>query len=160
MTSRIHARLLLAAVGLWAAAAGLADAQNAPANAPVNAVVRENRKPGTTDWLVTRVEDVPANERTDRYRRQRAIEGYVSRTSVRAGDTLTAFVSTSPAASYRADVYRLGCYGGKGARPMATLGPFSGTARRRPVIVPQQLIDAGWTQSFDIASRFDCPSDV
>ena len=154
MTSRVHARLLLAAVGLWAATAGLAGAQNAAPpgarGAVANAIVRENQKPGTTDWLVMRVEDAAANERNDRYRRQRAIEGYVSRTSVRAGDTLTAFVSTSPAASYRADVYRLGYYGGKGGRLIAKLGPFSGTPQREPVDGPQQLIEAGWTKSFDI----------
>src|SRR5215204_4077602 len=132
MLMRAHAGPLLAAVGLWAAMTGLAGAQNV--------IVRENQKPGTTDWLVTRVEDASANERNDRYRRQRAIEGYVSRTSVRAGDTLTAFVSTSPAASYRADVYRLGYYGGKGGRLIATLGPFSGTPQRDPVDGPQQLI--------------------
>jgi hypothetical protein len=152
MTSRVHARLLLAAVGLWAATAGPAGAQNA--------IVRENRKPGTTDWLVTRVEAAAANERNDRYRRQRAIEGYVSRTSVRAGDTLTAFVSTSPAASYRADVYRLGYYGGKGGRLIAKLGPFSGTPQRDPVDGPQQLIEAGWTKSFDIPIAADWPSGV
>ncbi len=123
MRPRAHIGPLLLAVGLWAAAVAPAVAQNP--------VVRENQKPGTTDWLVTRVEAAAANERNDRYRRQRAIEGYVSRTSVRAGDTLTAFVSTSPAASYRADVYRLGYYGGKGGRLIAKLGPFPGTATAR-----------------------------
>jgi len=78
---------------LWAATAGLAGAQNtAPPRARgvvANAIVRENQQPGTTDWLVMRIEDAAANERNDRYRRQRAIEGYVSRsrTSVRGGDT-------------------------------------------------------------------------
>jgi hypothetical protein len=164
MTLRAHARPLLVAVGLWGVTAGLAWAQSS-APAPIrrtaaNAVVRENQRPGTTDWLVTRVEDAPANERNDRYRRQRAIEGYVSRTSVRAGDTLTAFVSTSPAASYRADVYRLGYYGGKGGRLVARLGPFSGTPQPEPVEGPQQLIEAGWTRSFDIAIGADWPSGV
>ena len=57
-----------------------------PRAAAANAIVRENQRPGTTDWLVTRIEDAAANQRDDRYRRQRAIEGYVSRTSVRAGE--------------------------------------------------------------------------
>ena len=130
MRSRCPPRVPLVAVALWVATAGLASAQNA--------IVRENQKAGTTDWLITRVESQPANTRDDRYRRQRAIEGYVSRTSVRAGDTLTAFVSTSPAASYRADVYRLGYYGGKGGRLVARLGPFAGTAQPDPVDGPQQ----------------------
>ena len=121
-------RPLVLVVALWSAGIGAAAAQNAPAtapvNAPFNAIARENQQPGTTDWLVRRVEPAAANTREDRYTRQRAIEGYVSRTSVRAGETLTAFVSTSPAASYRADVYRLGYYGGTGGRLMARLGPF------------------------------------
>ena len=126
MPLRPHFHALVAAVGFCLATVGLAGAQTAvPGGA--NPIVRENQRPGTTDWLVTRVEAAPANERNDRYRRQRAIEGYVSRTSVQAGNTLTAFVSTSPAASYRADVYRLGYYGGKGGRLVARLGPFSGT---------------------------------
>jgi len=152
MRPRAHIGPLLLAVGLWAAAAAPAVAQNP--------VVRENQKPGTTDWLVTRVEAAAANERNDRYRRQRAIEGYVSRTSVRAGDTLTAFVSTSPAASYRADVYRLGYYGGKGGRLITKLGPFPGTPQPEPVDGPQQLIEARWAKSFDIPIGGAWPSGV
>ena len=36
---------------------------------------------------------------------------------------------------------------------MAKLGPFSGTPQRDPVDGPQQLIEAGWTTSFDIRDR-------
>lgn len=149
--TRTWVRVLVAAV-VWTAAAGVAIAQNA--------IVRENRTPGTTDWLLTRVEAVPANTRDERYQRQRAIEGYVSRTSVRAGETLTAYVSTSPAASYRADVYRLGYYGGKGGRLVARLGPFAGAVQPDPTDGPQQLIEARWARSFDIAIGRDWPSGV
>ena len=152
MTLRARLRLLVLAAGVSVATAAPAAAQNA--------IVRENRKPGTTDWLVTRVDAAAANTRDDRYARQRAIEGYVSRTSVRGGETLTAFVSTSPAAAYRADVYRLGYYGGKGGRLVARLGPFAGTAQRDPVDGPQQLVEAGWAKSFEIPIGRDWPSGV
>jgi hypothetical protein len=48
MRPRAHIGPLLLAVGSSAAVAGPVSAQNA--------IVRENQKPGTTDWLVTRVE--------------------------------------------------------------------------------------------------------
>jgi hypothetical protein len=157
-------RPLVLVVALSSAGIGAAAAQNAPAtapvNAPVNAIARENQQPGTTDWLVRRVEPAAANTREDRYTRQRAIEGYVSRTSVRAGETLTAFVSTSPAASYRADVYRLGYYGGAGGRLMARLGPFQGSVQPEPVEGTQQLVEARWATSFDIPIGRDWVSGV
>jgi hypothetical protein len=150
-------RLLLAA-GLSLATASLAAAQT---TAPQpNAIVRENQRPGTTDWLVTRVEPIAANHRDDRFARQRAIEGYVSHASIRAGGTLTAFVSTSPAASYRADIYRLGYYGGKGGRLIASLGPFAGAPQPDPVDGPQQLVEARWAKSFDVRIGPDWPSGV
>ena len=41
------------------------------------------------------------------------IEGYVSRASVRAGDTLDFFVSTDPPSDFVIDLYRLGYYQGR-----------------------------------------------
>ena len=51
-------RAVLAVAVVCAATAAVAGAQNA--------IVVENRKPGTTDWLLTRVEPVPANIRDER----------------------------------------------------------------------------------------------
>ena len=53
------------------------------------------------------------------YRRRPAIEGFCSRTSLRPGERLAVFVGTDPPARYRADVYRMGYYGGNGARKIA-----------------------------------------
>ena len=67
-------------------------------------------RPGTSDWLLT-------NTRTDESKiRCRWIEGYCSKTSVKAGETLEIKVSTSPPSKYTLDIYRLGYYGGKGGR--------------------------------------------
>src|SRR5688572_20962345 len=68
----------------------------------------ENAKPGTTDWLLT-------NTRTDLKAQYRCsgIEGYCSRTSVRAGERLAIMVSANPASAFMLDIYRLGYYGGK-----------------------------------------------
>ena len=49
------------------------------------------------------------------------IEGYCSRTSVKAGETIEIKVSTNPPAKFTLDLYRLGYYGGKGGRLMERL---------------------------------------
>src|SRR6476620_6180659 len=55
---------------------------------------RENEKPGTRDWLLS-------NTRIDPETRYRCpwIEGYCSRTSVRAGESISVHVSTNPPSS-------------------------------------------------------------
>ena len=77
---------------------------------------------------MTKVAPIAVNVRDDRYQRQRSIEGYVSHASIRAGETLTVFVSTDPAAPYRVDVYRMGYYGGKGGRHVTSARPAHGRA--------------------------------
>src|SRR5690242_5223046 len=56
---------------------------------------RENEKPGTHDWLLT-------NTRIDEATKYRCpwIEGYCSRTSVRAGESIHFHVSTNPASPF------------------------------------------------------------
>ncbi len=117
---------------------------------PGNPVQLENREPGTSDWLITRVEGVTSQSRDGRYERQRAIEGYVSHTSIRAGGVLTGFVSTNPKAPYRVDVFRMGFYGGAGGRLIQQLGPLEGHVQAEPVEGEQQLIDARWKPSFEL----------
>src|SRR6267143_163051 len=84
-------------------------------------VRRENEKPGTRDWLLT-------NTRIDPKTRYRCpwIEGYCSRTSVRASESISFHVSTNPPSSFILDVYRMGYYGSAGARLMRSYEPFKG----------------------------------
>lgn len=78
----------------------------------------ENDKPGTTGWQLETVRIDPQT----RYRSS-GIEGYCSRTSLRAGETLQILVSTNPASPFVIDVFRLGYYGGKGGRHVRPLSP-------------------------------------
>src|SRR6478752_7162920 len=88
----------------------------------------ENAKPGTTDWLLT-------NTRTDASKiRCPWIEGYCSKTSVIAGDTLEIKISTSPPAKFTLDIYRLGYYGGKGGRLMERLPARQGSQQADPPV--------------------------
>src|SRR5207302_1921438 len=70
------------------------------------AIWRENQTPGNWRW-----QDVAAPNG--------AIEGYASQVSVIAGQTVDLHVGTIPAHEYRVEVYRLGWYGGTGARLIA-----------------------------------------
>src|SRR5882762_5000304 len=64
---------------------------------------RENQRPGTRDWLLTKTRIDPRTKYRCPW-----IEGYCSRTSVRAGDSLDLFVSTNPPSDFTLDVYRMG----------------------------------------------------
>ena len=93
----------------------------------------ENAKPGSDDWQLTRVR----LEKGDGVRlvngfRSPWIEGYCSRQSVCAGESLDIMVSTDPAKEYIIEIFRTGYYGGKGARLITTLGSFKGTTQSTP----------------------------
>ncbi len=84
-----------------------------------NPVVRENAREGTRDWW-------------GKHAPPHTIEGYPKQCSVRPGERLELCVSTRPAARYRIVVYRLGWYGGLGARAVAehpSAGDLQGSPR-------------------------------
>ena len=80
---------------------------------PLPAAVRENSLAGTPGWLG------PAAP-------WRTAEVFASATDALPGDRVDLHVSTAPAASYRVLVYRLGWYGGVGARQVACLPSCDG----------------------------------
>src|SRR5215216_4198104 len=87
-----------------------------------NPITVENRHEGTNDWLLTKIRadtcHLAKPYTANYFCRQRDIEGYCSKMSVAAGDTLAVFVSTLPASSFSVEIYRMGYYGGTGARKM------------------------------------------
>ena len=95
-----------------------------------NLVVAENKKPGTTDWLLDKVRADTCRllkpYKADLFCRQQDIEGYCSALSIKAGEVLNVFVSTNPVSSFTVDIYRMGYYGGKGGRKMMSIGPVEG----------------------------------
>lgn len=81
------------------------------ASAVANPIPAENAHVGTTAWIYP-ASAIASDE----------IQGYASARSVQANDTLTFYVSTQHAgAPYTATIYRLGWYGGTGAREMQQL---------------------------------------
>jgi hypothetical protein len=94
--------------GWWRAGPG------PPASAPAEAVTArldrgpgwvaaENRRPGTNGWRITHLGE------------DHAVQGWADRVSATNGDRVRLYVSTT-AARFRVEAYRMGWYGGLGAR--------------------------------------------
>jgi hypothetical protein len=109
-----HPRRTVAAIVLGVAVVpfGAVPASAADPCAPVvNPIVCENSKPGTPSgtWNVSGAGSA-------------SIQGFATQMSVNVGETVSFKVNTS-ATSYRLDIYRMGYYGGNGARLIATVNP-------------------------------------
>lgn len=141
----------------------------------VNPIIEENLRSGDDRW-----------ERFTRKSTNGEIEGYADRASVRAGDTFSLHVSSSVATRASWQLYRLGWYGGDGARrvsegrfdakpqpscPMtAATGLVSCTWDLLPVAVPDDAVsglylvklmrDDGWASWVPIVVSDDRPADL
>ena len=121
---------LCAGLVLWVLSATLAFAQNV--------VQRENAKPGTPGWQLASPADWPA------------IEGYASATSVNRGETISFHVS-SYTPNYQITIYRMGWYGGAGARQVSTVSLSNGVKRAVPSPDPVTgIIECDWPVSHQV----------
>ncbi|MCS7303492.1 MAG: hypothetical protein NZ602_00070 [Thermoguttaceae bacterium] len=128
---------------------------NQQASAKPNLVQLENQKPGALDWQLTRVRlDKPGGFRSP------WIEGYCSKQSVAAGETLHIMVSTDPPEKFKIEIFRTGYYGGRGARLMSSLGPFDGKAQPLPPVGPRRLRECQWEPTCSLTIPPDWPSGV
>ncbi|MBU6175507.1 MAG: hypothetical protein KGQ60_16995, partial [Planctomycetes bacterium] len=119
-----------------------------------NPVVIENRLTGSTDWQLTRV-------RVDGTRyRSPWIEGYCSKQSVRAGETIDIKVSTNPVRLFRLEIFRTGYYGGAGARRVANFGPLQGKTQTTPAPGEKNLHECHWETSYSLTIPNDWLSGV
>ena len=124
-----------------------------PGRSGQNLIQRENAKPGTRDWLLTKT-DITANEPVELWRSPR-IEGYCSETSVSAGDTLKVMVSTNPVSEFDLEIYRTGYYGGTGGRFMNRFESIQGKTQADPPIGENRLRECKWEASVE----FEIPKD-
>ena len=122
----------------------------APEKSRARTVIREeNKKAGALDWQLTRV-------RVDKDEfRSPWIEGYCSRQSVKAGETIDVMVSTDPPRAFNLEIFRMGYYGGRGARLMQQLGPFDGKKQPTPTPAAKNLHECAW----ESATRLTIPQD-
>ena len=155
MTRRqlISGMLGLGVTATWAGCSSVrsSSAGGIPEKSPRRDLVRrENEKPGTHGWLLQKTRIDPETKYRCPW-----IEGYCSRTSVRAGNEISFFVSANPASPFTLDLYRMGFYGGTGGRHMLSLGPFKGTVQPDPPIGKNRLRECQW----EPCSTITIPSD-
>jgi len=102
-----------------------------------NVIQAENAKPGTPDWDITAPSSTPT------------VEGYASHTSVNRGETIQFFVSSSTP-TYTLAIYRMGWYGGAGARLMSSV-TLTGSKQPTPQPDPVTgLIECDWPESYRV----------
>lgn len=143
----VVAGLILAVLPL----AGSAQAASDPCGSGSNPVVCENSKPGTpkTDWF-------SPNAYGD-------IKGFSTKESVQAGDTVQFKVQSKT--SYHVEIYRLGWYGGDGAREMSTAAQAAVTYPANYTTKPAScttksgtgLVDCG---NWPVTVNWTVPSDA
>lgn len=98
-----------------------------------NWVVEENSRPGADGW-----DAVNATKA--------GIAGYLDRTSTVRGEQMQLFTSTS-APTFVVEAFRIGYYGGKGARSVWRSGELAGRVQPEPFRDPAtNLIEARWTE--------------
>jgi hypothetical protein len=128
------------------------SASAAPCDPPVtSAIACENSKAGSpsSEWDVS-----GAGSST--------IQGFATNISVDQGATVE-FKISSATSLYRLDIYRMGWYGGQGARKVATVRPLSGIPQQ-PACLTQSttgLVDCGnWSVSASWAVPADAVSGI
>ena len=145
--------LLLISVGVILTLLPAVEAQAAPCDPPItNPVACENTKPGNpaSEW------DVSGGGSSN-------IEGFATDISVDQGQTIQFKVDTN-SSNYRIDIYRLGYYGGMGARKVGTVEPSASLPQNQPNCLTNQttgLVDCGnWAVSASWAVPTDAVSGI
>jgi hypothetical protein len=113
----------------------------APCDPPIsNPILCENTRSGnpSSQWSITGAGDA-------------SIQGFATDISYNLGDTVRFKINT-PSTNYHLDIYRLGYYGGLGARLVATVSPSVALPQSQPaclIATPSTgLVDCGnWAQS-------------
>ena len=104
-----------------------------------NPIVCENQLPGNpaSEWDISGAGDS-------------SIQGFATDISVNRGQTVSFKINTN-ATNYRLDIYRMGYYGGMGARKVATVNPSATLPQNQPNCLTDAttgLIDCGnWAVS-------------
>jgi N,N-dimethylformamidase beta subunit-like, C-terminal/Bacterial Ig domain len=119
-----------------------------PCAAPANRIVAENCRPGNpaTEWDINSGGDP-------------TIQGFATEMSVNHGQPI-AFKVKTDASTYRIDVYRIGYYGGTGARLMTTIKPSAALPQRQPDCLYEfetRLYDCG---NWGVSATWPVPSDA
>ena len=134
-----------------------AGAPGAPASDSTgrDLIRRENTKPGTRDWMLSKTRIEPKSRWRSPW-----IEGYCSATRVRAGDKLRIMVSTNPASVFKLEIFRTGYYGGAGGRLVKRYDALPGKTQPDPPIGENRLRECQWEPSVGFTIPDDWLSGV
>ena len=115
---------------------------------PANSIVRENRLPGdpATEWDINGWGDP-------------TIQGFGHDISINQGETIFFKIKTD-STDYRIDIYRMGFYGGMGARRVDTIGPSVDLPQLQPECVRDpatHLYDCG---NWVVSASWQAPPDA
>ena len=116
------------------------------AHACSNPIVCENQLPGDTGWEIAGSGDT-------------SIQGFAADISIQAGQTVDFKINTG-ASSYRLDIYRLGYYGGSGARKVDSVNPSVSLPQIQPSCLTEsasKLIDCG---NWEVSASWQTPSNA
>lgn len=143
----VTAAALIAASGL----VGLRSAEAAadPCDPPVQVVACENSKPGQPESVWNNFSDGG----------DPSIQGFTTDISVNVGQTVFFKVKT-PATGYTIEIYRLGYYGGNGARRWATVTPSASLPQNQPSCVTDpatEILDCG---NWAVSASWAVPSNA
>ena len=116
--------------------------------APANEIVAENCKPGnpSTEWDINGDGDP-------------TIQGFGTDISVNRGETISFKIKTD-APAYRLDIYRMGYYGGMGARNVVTIKPSVPLPQTQPECLNDhttRLYDCG---NWNVSAAWTVPADA
>jgi hypothetical protein len=124
---------------------GLARAQADPCAGLANPIPCENQKQGTSPSIW----DIPDAGSPE-------IQGFATDISVNQGQTVQ-FKISSQSSQYRIDIYRMGYYGGDGARRVATIQPLVGMSQQACPPDATGLIDCG---HWSVSASWNVPADA
>ena len=156
--SKVHRRDLLKGVAAAGAAiaAGSYGTSTAKGASQSNLIQKENEKPGTRDWMLTKTRQLPGKiNKILPNGRCPWIEGYCSANSLRAGETLQIMVSTNPVSSFKLEIFRTGYYNGDGGRLMRTFESVQGKTQPDPPVGENYLRECHWEPSIE----FEIPEE-
>lgn len=147
-------------VGLGTAAVAGMAGMGAPffaapkkARAAANPIPAENQKPGAEfygagGWAPTYNQADYEND----------IRGYASATSVNIGGTIKFYIHVKSGGNYTIDIFRVGWYGGKGARLVKSVASAAGFDRTATTPTPDATLgyfECSWPESYSLSVPTD-----
>ncbi len=107
-------------------------------------LIAENNKPGTINWICTKVQP------------DHALEGFASHVSAVVGDDVALFINTT-ASAVQTQVYRMGYYQGHGGRLLLQTDFVAATPQPAPTLSAAGTVSCPWKPTMTLSVTKDWP---